>query len=199
MSGLFSCLYIQTLFGAALPRCHTQMFLEKDSLCVIVQTIHNQRFMLLLASGAWMVPRRRGLQHPPASRQGWSCCSGSRGQFVHLGVTKSVVLGELTPCGAGWLLPCCRAALQFLLCLAAGMWLSCSGVEAISCSPGLSVKSEVGLRQCSFLGIILRSGRFSWYWIQLPVLDDVITTFSSLYGLLNEVEKHKYFTTKPWL
>ena len=79
------------------------------------------------------------------------------------------------------------------------MWLSCSDTEVISCSPGLSVKSEVGLRQCSFLGIVLRSDRFTWYWIQLPVIDVVITTLSSLYGLLNKVEKHKYFTNKPWL
>lgn len=61
VSGLFSWLYFQTLLE--LHFLYVILFWRKI-LCVIVLTIYNQNFVLFLVSGAWMVPRSKGLQHP---------------------------------------------------------------------------------------------------------------------------------------
>lgn len=91
--------------------------------------------MPLLVSGPWMVPGVKvSSTLLPATWDG-----AVAQQFVHLGVTKSVVLGELTPCGAGWLLPCFSfcCAWQLECGSPAQIWRQCLALQAFLLSQKL--------------------------------------------------------------
>lgn len=88
-----------------------------------------------------------------------------------------IMLRKVAPCRVG-----CSLKLQFLWCWGVTLLLRYGG--EVLCRP--SCWSEVGLKQCSVLGIVLKFERFSWCCIQFSPSCCCYHAAGRLCGLLNK-------------